>query len=410
VIEFDPYGAEYTKDPYPFYARLRDEAPVFHNSKLNFWALSRYHDIIAAHADDRTFISSSGVSIEGYEASMPLIIVQDRPAHGWAKSLVVKMFSRPRMVALDAFIRERAVSLLESLYEKHGPDGEFDMVSEFAVALPMSVICELLGIPEELRGEIHRLSNESVSRGGNDDHSISVNAQKKMLELYTDLAKDRRANPRDDIISILIAEEVVDDQGATHRMSDHEIAVRFLEMGFAGHETVSKAIPNGAMSFQRNPEQWTALLQNPSLIENAVDEILRYEPPSQLQGRTTSRDVKLHGTVIPAGQRVMLLTGSAARDPRAFADPDRFDISRQIDPRSIQFGYGVHKCLGIHLARREMTIVFEELMRRAPKFSVDPNRATRAVMTNVRGVGFLPMRLGTASAHKNRVNTEEERK
>jgi len=394
VIEFDPYGAEYTKDPYPFYARLRDEAPVFHNAERNFWALSRYHDIVAAHADDRTFCSSGGVTIEGYEAAMPLLIVQDRPAHGWAKGLVVKLFSRPRMAALDLFIRQRAVELLDSLYEKYGPDGEFDMVSEFSVQLPLFVIGELLGIPEGLRPEIHRLSNQAVSRGVEAEQQKSLEGQGKMLEIYLELAKERRANPRDDVISMLIAEEVEDEQGEKHRMSDVEIAVRFLEMGFAGHETVAKAIPNGAMSFHHNPDQWDALLRDPTLTESAVDEILRYEPPSQLQGRTTTRDVALHGTIIPAGQRVMLLTGSATRDPRAFTDPDRFDISRQIDPRSIQFGYGVHKCLGIHLARRELTIVFEEFLRRFPAFSVDPTRATRAVMTNVRGVGYLPMRLG----------------
>jgi cytochrome P450 len=394
VIEFDPYGAEYTKDPYPFYARLRDEAPVYHNEARNFWALSRYHDIVAAHADDRIFCSSGGVTIEGHEAALPLLIVQDRPAHGWAKGLVVKMFSRPRMAALDIFIRERAVSLIESLYEKYGPDGEFDMVSEFSVQLPLFVIGELLGIPEELREEIHHLSNKAVSRGADADQSKSLEGQGKMLEIYLELAKDRRANPRDDVVSMLIAEEVEDEQGVKHSMSDIEIAVRFLEMGFAGHETVAKAIPNGAMSFHNNPDQWVSLQQDPLQMEAAVDEILRYEPPSQLQGRTTTRDVELHGVVIPAGQRVMLLTGSATRDPRAFPDPDRFDISRKIDPRSIQFGYGVHKCLGIHLARRELTIAFEELLQRVPQFSVEPARATRAVMTNVRGVGFLPMRLG----------------
>lgn len=394
MFVFDPYAWDFAVDPYPIYARLRDEWPVAHNPAMKFWALSRYDDVLMAHRDAATFSSASGVSIEGAEAALPFLIVKDQPEHNWAKGLVVKMFSRPRMAALDIFIRKRAIELLEELYERHGPDGEFNLVSEFSVELPLNVISELLGIPADLRDEVHHLSNEVVYRGADQKEGAAEIALARMIELYTTLAAERRANPREDIISMLIDERVVDDQGVEHGMTDFEIGVRFSEMGFAGHETVAKAIPNGAMAFHHFPDERRKLADGAIGMAAVADEILRFDPPSQLQGRTTTRDVTLHGVTIPAGERVMLLTGSATRDPRAFADPDRFDISRETDPRSIFFGFGVHKCLGIHLARQEVMIATEELFSRFPDHEVDPARATRAVMSNVRGVASLPMRLG----------------
>ena len=394
MLDFNPYDRDFSVDPYPMYARLRDEAPVFCNPEMKFWALSRYNDVVMAHRDAATFSSAGGVTIEGHEAAMPLLIVKDQPEHGWAKGLVVKLFGRPRMLALDIFIRKRAAELFEEAYDKYGPDGEFDFVSEFSVRLPLDVISELLGIPEELRAEIHDLSNIIVYRGADLDPQAAAAATGRMLQLYTGLSADRRANPRDDVVSMLIAEEVKDEQGELHRMSDQEIGVRFLEMGFAGHETVAKAIPNGAMAFHKFPDQREMLMANRELMGAAVEEILRYDPPSQLQGRTTTRDVELHGVTIPKGEKVMLLTAAATRDPRAFDDADRFDITRELDNRSIFFGFGVHKCLGIHLARQEIAIAFNELFDRFPNHQVDPTRVTRSILSNVRGVNSLPITLG----------------
>jgi cytochrome P450 len=394
VLKFDPYSREYTEDPYPIYARLRDEAPVFQNQDMNFWALSRYDDVVNAHFDAQTFSSAGGTTIEGYEAAFPLLIVKDLPEHRWAKMLVTKMFSRARIAELDVFIRERAVQLLEDLYQAHGADGEFDIFNKFTVQLPLYVISELLGIPEDRRDEVHHLSNQMSYRGEDIDPAETMAAQQKLTELYIELARDRRANPRDDVISMLIAQEVQDEDGNLHRMSDEEIGMRFLELGFAGHETVAKGIPTGMICFHQFPDQWARLKNDPSLMESAIEEILRFDPPSQLQGRTTTKDVHLHGVTIPKGEKVMLLTASATRDPRKFEDADAFDIRRKADVKSIYFGYGVHKCLGIHLARRELTIAFEELMARFPDHSVDPSRAKRPILSNVRGVSSLPARLG----------------
>jgi cytochrome P450 len=394
MLEFNPYDRDYGVDPYPLYERLREEAPVFHNPQMKFWALSRYDDVVTAHRDAATFSSAGGVTIEGAEAAMPLLIVKDRPEHNWAKGLVTKLFSRSRMEALDLFIRQRAGELIEAAAEKYGADGEFNLVSEFSVQLPLEVISELLGIPAALRQEIHHLNNAMISRGEDRDDSASMRATMRNMEIYLQLARERRADPRDDVISMIIAQEVEDENGIRHSLSDEEIAVRFNEMSFAGHETVAKAIPNGAMAFHKFPDQRSKLLQNRSLLPNAVEEILRYDPPSQLQGRTTTRDVMLHGVTIPVGSKTMLVTGSATRDPRAFEEPAVFNIERKLDNKSIYFGYGVHKCLGIHLARQELAIAFDELFNRFPDWEVDPTRITRSILSNVRGVDSLPIRLG----------------
>jgi cytochrome P450 len=394
VFSFDPYSLEFLADPYPLYARLREEAPVFHHPQMKFWVLSRFDDVVAAHADAVTFTSTEGVTIERRTVDQgSSLITMSAPDHGWGKRLVSKLFSRHRMLALEQFIRKRAVELLERAAEEAG-DNEFDFVTKFTVQLPLDVISELLGIPEEFRQEIHHLSNGILVRGGSDAAKKSYQALLKANQIYLSIARQRRAHPGDDVISQLMQDEIEDEHGLKHRLSDEEIASRFLEMGLAGHETVAKAIPNGAMALHKFPDERRKLMQDRSLMTNAVDEILRYDPPSQLQGRATTRDVTLHGATIPNGERVMLATAAATRDPRAFADPDRFDVSRKLDVKSVYFGYGVHKCLGIHLARQEIGIAFDELFNRFPNYEVDPNRITRVVLSNVRGVATLPIRLG----------------
>ncbi|MEY2925704.1 MAG: hypothetical protein RL367_181 [Pseudomonadota bacterium] len=396
MLQFNPYDPAFNADPYPVYARMRAEAPVYYNPAMNHWVLSRYDDVIAAHLDEITFTSKYGVLIEDFPGGgggpQPIIQMPE-PEHGLAKRLVGRLFGRPRMNALDLFIRKRAVELLEQAAEEAG-DGEFDFVSKVTVQLPLDVISELLGIPEDLRDHVHHLCNGILIRGTAADAANSMVAMQQASGLFIKLAQERRTNPRDDVISMLIADEIEDEDGVKHRLSDLDIAIRFVEMALAGHETVAKALPNGAMAFQKFPEQRRKLMEDRSLLTNAADEILRYDPPSQFQGRKTTRDVTLHGVMIPEGSRVILATGSASRDTDAFPDADQFDITRPVGLKSHYFGYGVHKCLGIHLARQEIAIAIDELFTRFPEWEVDPDRVTRLILTNVRGVATLPMRLG----------------
>ncbi len=390
MADYNPYAPENVRDPYPAFRRLRDEAPVYHNPAMNFWALSRYDDVCAAHRDARRFVSGEGITIEGAEKGMPLLILRDPPDHSWHKGLVSKVFTNARMAALEPFIRATAVALLDAL------DGqeEVDFVHDFTVELPMAVICELIDIPKDSRRAMHERANAPLLRGEDADADAATLAQVEQYEFFHGLAAGRRANPRDDVITLLIDTEVKDDAGGVRRLDDHEIATHFTELATAGHETVAKALASGLIALHHFPDQRAALQADPSLIPAAVEELLRYDPPSQMQGRTTSEDVTLHGVTIPAGSRTMLLTASAMRDERAFPDADRYDVRRDMDQRSVYFGYGIHKCLGIHLARLEMRIALEELFKRYPDYAIDPARSRRPTLSMLRGVANLQMRPG----------------
>jgi cytochrome P450 len=390
MLTYDPYALENVLDPYQTFKRLRDEAPVYHNAERNFWALSRYDDVFMAHRDAKRFSSAGGVTIEGKEAGMPLLILRDPPDHSWHKGLVTKVFTPTRMAALEGFIRETAIGLLAAMDGKE----EVDFVHDFTVELPLSVICELIEIPRDIRREVHERANVAVVRSDDVDEQTVMTAMFEQHQIFQNLVINRRANPRDDAITLLINTQVKDDEGGTRQLNDFEIATHFMELATAGHETVAKAIANGLIALHNFPEQREKLQADPSLIPAAVEELLRFDPPSQLQGRTTTEDVTLHGVTIPAGSKTMLITGSAMRDERAFIDPEVYNIERDLDQRSIYFGFGIHKCLGIHLARLEMKIALEELFRHYPDYAIDPSRSSRVAYSNLRGVANLQMRPG----------------
>lgn len=392
MTSFEPYSLEFATNPYPTYKWLRDEAPVYHHEGLNFWAISRYADVVQAHFDPATYSSAGGVTIEPMP-DIGFLIMKDPPNHRIHKMLVTKVFTPQRMMAMEDFVRRECIRLLEAAAEKE----EFDFVKDFAVDLPLTVISEMIGIPEELRHDIHNFANMLLYRGDVEMESI-VQAGMAAHATYAELIRLRRLNPRDDVISLLMNTELEDENGVVRHLTDQELAARMSELAAAGHETVAKAIPNGAMAFTNFPSEREKLLADRSLMTKAVEEILRFDPPSQLQGRTTTRDVELHGVTIPAGAKTMLLTGAAMRDERKFEDPDIFNISRAPDQVSPYFGYGIHRCLGINLARMEIRVAFEELFARFPEFEVFPERATRKVLSNVRGVASLPCRAGRRSA------------
>ncbi|KPM54085.1 cytochrome [Frankia sp. CcI49] len=395
MVEFNPYDAVTWADPYPTYAALRAEVPVYRNDDLQFWALSRHADVLAAHNDWETYSSTGGVTIEGIEKDFPMLVVKDPPDHHWHRRIVSKVFTPRRMSELEPFIRRQARELLDAQRDAT----EFDIVGEFALPLPLEIISELLGIPVEHRMTVNRLSDLLTERGPDTDPNQFAEAIGGLLALYLELVVERRRKPQDDVISMIIQTEVTDDEdGRTRRLSDEEIAFRFLELGTAGHETVARAIPNGLMAMTRFPDQARMLRDDPSLATKAVEETLRLDPPSQLQGRTTTRDVTLHGVTIPAGAKVMLVTGSALRDETVYDRPDVFDLTRQHHPSTLFFGFGIHRCLGAHLARLEIKIAFEEIFARYPEFHLDLDRAEWQVSTNVRGVSRLPFVVGRASA------------
>jgi len=390
MVEYDPYDWATCVDPYPVYRELRDLAPVYRNEKLRFWALSRYDDVVAAHLDPETYRSSGGVTIEGREAAAPMLIVKDPPEHTWHRRLVNKVFTPRRIATLEPFIRARTAELLDRVADKD----EFDVVQEFSVLLPLDVISELIGIPVDLRPAVHELSDRMSLRGDPDDPTNAkeyAEAGLGLLQLYLGLVQERHSAPRDDVITQLMTAEVVDESdGTVRKLADEEVAMRFMELGFAGHETVALLIPSALIGLHRHPDQRRELIADPGLGANAVEEFLRWDPPSHLQGRTTSREVELHGVTIPAGEKVMLLTAAASRDERAYDDPDRVDLHRAIR-KQLGFGVGPHVCLGAALARLETRIAIEQFLARFPDYGIDESRAVRRVQTNVRGLSELPL-------------------
>lgn len=389
MVEYSPFDRDIAHNPYPTYRALRDEAPVYHNEQAGFWALSRYADVVAAHLDTGVFSSANGVTIEGVDQGMPFLIVKDPPEHTWHRKIAGRMFTPRRINALEPFIRATAAGLLDKVADVD----EFDLVEHFSFRLPLDVISELIGIPGTVREHIHNLSDRLVAR----DESGAVTedaalASMELAQVFVDLVAERRANPGNDVITALMSTEMVDDEGNTRSMDDHELASRFLELAFAGHETVAKLIPNGVIALTWYPDQRRELAADFGLMPNAVEEMLRWDPPSHYQGRWTTRDVELHGAVIPEGQRVILITGSAVHDERKYQDPELFDIHRDID-RHVSFGFGRHLCLGAALARLETRVAFEELLKRIPDFSFDETGVERAHSGNIRGLSKLPLRV-----------------
>lgn len=391
-LEYDPYDYDTFCDPYPIFARLREEQPVYHNEKLDFWLLTRHADVLAAHNDFERFSSSEGPTIERMpiEARQALLIAKDPPEHRWHRKVIGKVFTPRRINALEPYIRQRCRDLLDRY---HG-EAEFDVAEQFALQLPLNVISELLSIPHGLRDEIHALADLTLAR--TDDPGLAekqMAAQIRIFEIFYNLVVERENKPGDDIISVIMNTEVDDDDTGTktRRLEAAEVAMRFQEVAFAGHETVAKGIPNGTIALTKFPDQRRLLAADLSRSGATADEVLRYDPPSQLQGRVSTEDITLHGVTIPSGARVMLATAAAMRDPEAYPDPDRFDIERVPDPSTIYFGFGVHRCIGAHLARLEMRVAFEELVTRFPDFAVDESRAVRHVSSNVRGVAHLPL-------------------
>lgn len=389
MIEYNPHAPEIQHNPYPCWRQLRDEAPVYYNPQLDFYAITRYDDVHAAMLDPATFISGEGVTLDGADKNTGFLISLDPPEHTWIRKILSRVFTPRRVGELEPFVRRVAATYLDALRDHE----RIDLVDDFALRLPLDVIGELIGIPPELRRAAHDLSMRAGARDAmgraNDD---AITALLEMVAMYMELAVDRRKRPGDDIISMLVAAEVTDDDGVTHRLSDEMIAAQFMLLGAAGHETVANLLGNGAVALWWYPDQRAELVADPSLMPGAVEEMLRWDNPAPLAGRFAVRDVELHGVTIRAGTRVLLVLGSGNHDERHYDEPERFDIHRANDrPPPLVFGFGIHRCLGAALARLEVRVAFEELLARFPHYAIDEAGVVRGPAQMLRGVKHLPL-------------------
>jgi cytochrome P450 len=384
-LYWDPFDTDIDAAPYDVWRRLRDEQPVYWNERHDFWALSRFADVEAAFKDPATFSSRRGTVLELMDTDLgttgPMIFM-DPPEHTALRSLVSREFTPRRIGGLEDRVRQQCRQLLDP----HVGAGGFDYIGDFGAQLPSLVISALLGVPDDEREEQRRNMDEilHVEPGVGMVNNTSFNAQIRLYGYLDGLVERRMAAPTDDLVSALCQAEITDPSGAPRRLTREEAVSFSLLLFGAGTETVGRLLGNAAVVLARHPEQRAELVADPTLIPNAVEELLRYEAPSPANGRVTTRDVTLHGTTIPAGSKVLLINASATRDEREFPDPDRFDIRRDIR-RHLSFGYGIHFCVGAALARLEARIALEETLSRFPTWELDPARLVRQHTSTVRG-------------------------
>jgi len=394
ITTYDPYSWELDEDPYPTYRWLRDHDPVHRNDELDFWALTRFDDVFGAFLDVGTFSSRYGTSLEFMTAPRDdagMMLWMDPPKHNRYRTLVSKIFTPRQVSALEPEVRAIAVEHLSALA---GRD-TFDVVAEFTARLPMDVISAMLGIPASERRWVQERSNAILHRDpGNPLPSAEASAAGAEVHgWFGEQIAEVRAHPRDDLMTLLTQVETIDEEtGEPARLSDNDVQVFLMLLATAGNETVTKLLATIFFELWRHPDQRAAVVADPDLAPRVVEETLRWDPPSQYQGRVVTRDVELHGTTIPAGGRALLVNGACGRDERTYPDPDRFDLHRTFDLH-LGFGHGRHVCLGASLARLESRIGVAELLARFPDYEIPDDGRTRMHSSNVRGLSRLVMQV-----------------
>ncbi|ATL68494.1 cytochrome P450 [Nocardia terpenica] len=384
-LRYSPYDFDVHADPYPFYARLREQAPVYRNETDDFWALSRHADVLAALRDSDRFSSANGMRMEpmfwGPQAARFFsFVAMDPPEHTRLRGLVQRAFTQPRVQALEPRLREIARGLLDPLIER----GSFDLMSEFAAPFPTEVICELVGVPETDRERIRKIGMQIMytEEQSTDLRPEAVQAIGELVGYYTELTVERARTRGDDLLSGLLDAADGDD-----RLTPEEIVGVLILLVGAGVETVMLTLGNLWHTAWRHPEQRRAAFGG--RIDDWIAEGMRYDPATQTHLRTTTEAVELHGVTIPSGARMLLVVGSANRDPEVFDRPDVFDLDR--DTRaSLVYGSGRHHCLGSNLGALELRIALEEITTRISDYDIAPDTLRRIHSSNNRGFAALP--------------------
>ncbi|OBK79925.1 cytochrome P450 [Mycobacterium sp. 1164985.4] len=396
-IVLDPYDYDFHEDPYPYYKRLRDEAPLYRNDELGFWALSRHQDVLQGFRNSTTLSNKFGVSLDpasrGPHASKTMsFLAMDDPDHLRLRTLVSKGFTPRRIRELEPRVTEIAVQHLDTMLDKARSDETVDYVDEFAGKLPMDVISELMGVPEADRTQVRAWADGVMHRdeGVTDVPPSAVEASINLIVYYQGMVAERRKKPTDDLTTALLEAEIDGD-----RLTDDEILGFMFLMVIAGNETTTKLLANAAFWGHKNPDQVTPVYADLDRVPLWVEETLRYDTSSQILARTVAGELTLYDTTIPDGDVLLLLPGSAHRDERVFDDPDRFVIGREIGSKLMSFGSGAHFCLGAHLARMEARVALTELFKRIRGYEVDEASAVRVHSSNVRGFAHLPITVET---------------
>jgi cytochrome P450 len=388
-VYFDPYDVDINADPYPVYARLRERAPVYHNERHDFWALSRYDDVQQAHVNWQVFSSTRSDILDiikaGVELPPGVILFEDPPIHTRHRGLMSRVFTPRRVAELEDQIRAFCTRCLDPLV---GSDG-FDIIAELGAVMPMRVIGMLLGIPEQDQVAVRDRTDANLRTEPGQPMAVK---QEHVAngDIFAEYIEWRAAHPSDDLMTLLLTAEFDDENGERRTLTRQEVLTYTAVIAGAGNETTGRLIGWLAKVLAEHPDQRRAAVEDRSLVPNVIDETLRFEPTGHASARYVMRDVEYYGTTIPAGSAVLLLMASANRDPRRFDHADRYDIFRS-DLQHLTFGNGLHYCLGANLARLEGRVALDEIFNRWPVWDVDYDNIVLAPTTTVRGWERLPL-------------------
>jgi cytochrome P450 len=387
-VHYDPYDVVVNADPYPTFARLREHAPLYYNSQHDFYALSRFADVDKGLVDHATFSSARGIILELIKANLDippgLLIMEDPPIHDIHRKLLARMFTPRKIAALETQIRDFCAESLDPLIGA----GRIDFVADLGAQMPMKVISMLLGIPEDdqefIRDQTNAQMRTEAGKPMDAEHGLVTG------EIFAAYIDWRATHPSDDIMTELLNVEFVDETGTTRRLTRDELLIYLNVVAGAGNETTTRLIGWAGKVLAEHPDQRRELAEHPELIPQAIEELLRFEPPAPHAARYVTRNISFHGQTVPEGAVMMMLIGGANRDPRQFGpDSEEFNIHRT--PRQhLTFGVGTHFCLGSALARLEGRIAIEEILKRFPEWEVDLSKAKLSPTSTVRGWESMP--------------------
>ncbi|MCV7131037.1 cytochrome P450 [Mycolicibacterium vanbaalenii PYR-1] len=392
-LYYDPYDQGIVADPYPTYARLRDEAPLYYNGRYDFWALSRHADVEKALQDWSTFSNSRSDILEliksDFDMPKGVMMFEDPPEHTMLRGLMSRVFTPRRMAEIEDQIRRYCVNCLDPLV---GSDG-FDVIAELAAMMPMRVIGMLLGIPESEQVSVRDANDANLRTRPGAPMKVADPDRIADGRIYSDYVEWRAANPSDDLMTALLNVEFTDEAGVHRKLTRKEVLHYTQVVAGAGNETTGRLIGWLAKVLAEHPQQRREIVEDRSLLGRAVDETLRFEPTGPHVARYLARDFEYDGTTVPAGSAILLLFGAANRDERRYRNPDTFDIHRD-NISHLTFGKGLHYCLGANLARLEGRVALDELLNRWPEWNIDYDTARLAPTSTVRGWEHLRMLVG----------------
>ena len=390
AVSYDMFDRDIYASPYPVFRRLRDEAPLYYNEQYDFFAVSRHDDVSRVLGDRETFISGKGgvynIITAGIEMPEGLFIFEDPPQHTMHRNLVSRLFTPRAVNGLEPQIRALCAEVLDSLVGAE----YFDFQTDLAMQIPIKVIGMLLGLPRSDQAELHAIFHQTMHADTADPTKPALEGIIKAAEWFNQYLDARAEHPTDDLMTDLLNLELEDETGTRRQLRREELITYLTLITSAGSDTTAQAIGWTAKLLGDHPEQRRELVDDPSRIRNAVEEVLRYESVSYHFCRTVATDAEFHGGTVPAGSVLVMLPGAANRDDRRIADPDTFDIHR--DPSQIfTFSFGPHFCLGASLARLELRLVLEAVLERFPDWTVDDDNARLTQGIDTRGWDALPV-------------------